>query len=111
MASRPARSSPWIFAIVLLLLGIVLAGGGIQLLLLGGSHYYVLTGVALIASAALLWSGRRAGMWLYVLILAYTLIWSLVEVGLDGWSLASRLGLLVVLGLYFLLPHTRRGLA
>ena len=110
MNLRPARASPWVFATILLLLGVALAGGGLQLLLLGGSHYYLLIGLALIVCGVLLWSGRRAGIWVYVLILAYTLVWSLVEIGLDGWSLASRLGLLVLLGLYLLLPHTRRGL-
>jgi quinoprotein glucose dehydrogenase len=91
-------------------LGAALGAGGVQLAMLGGSLYYVLTGAALIVVAWLLWRGRRAGMWLYLLIIAYTAAWSLWEVGLDGWSLASRLGLFVLLGLYFLLPHTRRGL-
>jgi quinoprotein glucose dehydrogenase len=99
------------FAILLFLFGAALGVGGVQLALLGGSLYYVLTGVVLIAAAWLLWRGRRAGMWLYLVIIAYTLAWSLWEVGFDGWSLASRLGLFVLLGLYFLFPHTRRGLA
>lgn len=107
----PAPRAPWIFAVLLFLLGAVLAVGGAQLALLGGSLYYVLTGVILIIAAALLWRGRRAGMWLYVFILLYTLIWSLWEVGMDGWSLASRLGLLVVLGCYFLFPAVRRRIA
>ena len=99
------------FAIALFLFGAGLGVGGVQLALLGGSLYYVLTGVVLIAAAWLLWRRRRAGMWLYLVIIGYTLLWSLWEVGLDGWSLASRLGLFVLLGLYFLFPHTRRGLA
>jgi glucose dehydrogenase len=110
-ALAPAPCAPWIFASLLLLLGIVLAAGGAQLVLLGGSPYYVLTGVILIASAAALWRGRRVGMWLYLFILAYTLIWSLWEVGLDGWALASRLGMWVVLALFFLFPAVRRRLA
>jgi glucose dehydrogenase len=43
-------------------------------------------------------------------VVAYTLIWSLWEIGLDGWALSSRLGLLVVLALYFLFPAARRRL-
>jgi quinoprotein glucose dehydrogenase len=111
MTLAPAKGSPWIFAVLLLLLGLALGGGGAELVLLGGSLYYLVTGLALIASAVLLWRGRRAGMWVYLVVIAYTLAWSLWEVGFDGWSLASRLGLFVLLGLYFLLPHTRRHLA
>jgi quinoprotein glucose dehydrogenase len=99
------------FAILLLLFGAALGVGGVELALLGGSLYYVVTGVALIAAAWLLWRRRRAGMWVYVGIVVYTLVWSVWEVGLDGWSLASRLGLFVLLGLYFLFPRARRGLA
>jgi quinoprotein glucose dehydrogenase len=110
MSLAPVPSAPWIFAIVLALFGAALGAGGVELALLGGSLYYFLTGAALIATAWLLWRGRRAGMWLYAAIIGYTAVWSLWEIGLDGWSLASRLGLFVLLGLYFLLPHTRRGL-
>jgi len=52
--------------------------------------------------------GTAGGMWLYLAIIAYTVIWSLWEAGLDGLVTASRVGLFVLLGLYFLLPHTRR---
>ena len=82
-----------------------------QLALLGGSLYYVLTGVIMIIAAVLLWRGRRVGMWLYLFVVAYTLIWSLWEIGLDGWALASRLGLLAMLAVYFLFPAVRRRLA
>ena len=81
-----------------------------ELALLHGSLYYLVTGVVLVAAGVLLWWGRRVGMWLYLAIIAYTVIWSVWEAGLDGWSLASRVGLFVLLGLYFLLPHTRRNL-
>ena len=53
--SRPRP--PRIFASLLLLIGLVLAAGGIQLASLGGSLYYVIAGVALIATAVLLWRG------------------------------------------------------
>ena len=110
-AIAPSPRAPWIYASILFILGLALAAGGVQLALLGGSLYYVLTGVIMIAAAACLWRGRRAGMWLYLFVVAYTLIWSLWEIGLDGWALASRLGLLVVLALYFLFPAVRRRLA
>jgi glucose dehydrogenase len=106
----PSPRAPWIYASILFLLGVALAVGGVQLALLGGSLYYGLTGVIMIAAAACLWRGRRVGMWLYLLVVAYTLVWSLWEIGLDGWALASRLGLLAVLALYFLFPAVRRRL-
>lgn len=106
----PAARAPWIFGSILFLLGVALAIGGAQLALLGGSLYYVLTGVLLVIAAVYLWRRRRIGMWLYLFVVAYTLVWSLWEIGLDGWALASRLGLLVVLGLYFLFPAARRRL-
>ena len=108
---RPARKAPWIFAILLLLIGLYLLVGGVELLLLGGSAYYVPTGLAVMLSAILLWRGRRLGMWLYLAMLGWTLLWALWEVGLDGWGLAARLLAPCVLGLWFLLPHVRRGLA
>ena len=106
----PAARAPWIFGSILFLLGVALAIGGAQLALLGGSLYYVLTGVLLVVAAVYLWRRRRIGMWLYLFVVAYTLVWSLWEIGLDGWALASRLGLLVVLALYFLFPAARRRL-
>jgi quinoprotein glucose dehydrogenase len=106
----PAARAPWIFGSILFLLGVALAIGGAQLALLGGSLYYVLTGVLLVIAAVYLWRRRRIGMWLSLFVVAYTLVWSLWEIGLDGWALASRLGLLVVLGLYFLFPAARRRL-
>ncbi len=110
MSIAPVKGAPWVFGALLILLGVVLGGGGMELALLHGSLYYLVTGVVLVTAGLLLWWGRRAGMWLYFAIIAYTVIWSLWEVGLDGWSLASRVGLFVVFGLYFLLPHTRRNL-
>src|ERR1700722_16179128 len=106
----PATRAPWIFGSIPFLLGGALAIGGVQLALLGGSLYYVLTGVLMIISAVYLWRRRRIGMWLYLFVVAYTLVWSLWEIGLDGWALSSRLGLLVVLALYFLFPAARRRL-
>lgn len=112
VASRiwPRPGSPWVLAVLLLLIGLYLLLGGVQLLLLGGSFYYAITGLAVTASAVLLWRGRKLGLWLYVAMLAWTFVWALWEVGLDGWGLAPRLIGPFVLGLWFLFPHVRRGL-
>ena len=101
---------PRIFASLLMLVGAVLVIGGFKLALLGGSSYYITAGVALVASAALLWRGDKRGAWLYGALLLATLIWSLLEVGFDGWALAPRLAMLSVLGLWLSLPRTRRKL-
>jgi quinoprotein glucose dehydrogenase len=109
--STPAARPPRIFAALLLLIGIVLAAGGVQLALLGGSLYYAIAGLALAVSAVLLWRGRLAGAWLYLLIVLGTWGWAIWEVGLDGWQLMPRVMLLTVLGLWLLTPWARRGLA
>ncbi len=111
MSILPAQGSPWIYAAVIFFCGIVLVLGGGELVTLKGSPYYLIAGLLLVAAGAYLWRGRRLGMWLYLLMLAYTIGWSLGEVGLDGWALSSRIGSPLVLALYFLLPHTRRGLS
>ena len=107
----PRARAPWVLAAVLLVIGLYLFIGGAELLLLGGSAYYVVTGLAVTIAAVLLWRGRKLGMWLYAAMLIWTLLWALWEVGLDGWGLAPRLIAPFVLGLWFLLPHVRRGLA
>jgi quinoprotein glucose dehydrogenase len=103
---RPRR----IYAALLFLIGAALAIGGIRLAALGGSLYYVLAGTLVVASAILLWRGRRLGAWLYVAMLVGTLVWALWEVGLDGWALMPRLLMWIVLGLWLLTPWARRGL-
>jgi membrane-bound PQQ-dependent dehydrogenase (glucose/quinate/shikimate family) len=106
--SRPRP--PRIFASLLLLIGLVLAAGGIQLASLGGSLYYVIAGVALIATAVLLWRGQRWGAYLYGLLTAGTIVWALAESGFDGWALAPRVLPFLVLGLWLLRPKARRSL-
>lgn len=102
---------PRIFAALLAMIGLCLLVGGIELAWLGGSFYYAITGSAVLASSILLWCGRRAGMWLYGAMLGGTLLWSLWEVGLNGWGLAARLVAPCVLGLVFLLPPMRARLS
>jgi glucose dehydrogenase len=111
MSVLPQRRAPWAFAIVVGAIGLVLLVGGAQLALLGGSLYYFITGLALVAAAVLLWRGRRWGMWLYLGMLGWTVLWALWEVGFDGWGLAPRLIGPFVVGLWFLFPHVRKGLA
>lgn len=106
--SRPRP--PRIFASFLLLIGLVLTVGGVRLASLGGSLYYVIAGVVLIASAVLLWRGRRSGAYVYWLLTVGTVVWALLESGFDGWALAPRVLPFLVLGLLLLRPKTRRSL-
>lgn len=106
--SRPRP--PRIFASLLLLIGVVLAAGGVRLATLGGSLYYVIAGIALIASALLLWRAERWGAYLYGLLTLGTIVWALMESGFDGWALAPRVLPFLVLGLLLLRPKTRRSL-
>ncbi|HJY41104.1 MAG TPA: PQQ-binding-like beta-propeller repeat protein, partial [Steroidobacteraceae bacterium] len=92
------RQPPRIFAAIVLLVAIAFLYGGVRLLAVGGSFYYGLAGLALLASAVLLWRGNKLGSHIYGVLLAATLVWSLYEVGTDLWALAPRLGFLSVLG-------------
>lgn len=99
-----------IFAAVLILIAVPLIMGGAWLISLGGSFYYLLAGLVLVASAVLLWRGRRSGSWLYGGFLLATLFWGFWEVGVDLWALLPRVVPLSVLGLWLLTPWTRRAL-
>jgi membrane-bound PQQ-dependent dehydrogenase (glucose/quinate/shikimate family) len=101
---------PRIFAAIVLLVAIAFLYGGVRLLAVGGSLYYVLAGIALLASAILLWRGNKLGSHIYGALLAVTLVWSLFEVGTDLWALAPRLAFLAVIGAWLLTPFARRGL-
>ncbi|MBK7250223.1 MAG: membrane-bound PQQ-dependent dehydrogenase, glucose/quinate/shikimate family [Gammaproteobacteria bacterium] len=92
----------------LLLIGAALTIGGARLVSLGGSWYYLLSGLATVVSAGLIWRGRRVGFWIYLATFGATVIWALAEVGLAFWLLAPRLGLPLVLALLVLLAMRRR---
>jgi quinoprotein glucose dehydrogenase len=98
------------FALALALLGGILLLGGIRLISLGGSWWYAPAGAVLLTSSALLWFRNRWGAWLYGLLLIVTILWSLGEVGFDGWALLPRLGLLAAGGLWLLTPWAGAGL-
>lgn len=107
----PFRRRPFLFGVLLLVLGTVLVWGGAELIMLGGSPYYLLAGLATLGSGLLALAGRRESAAVYWAMLVATTAWALWEVGTDGWSLAARLIAPIVLGLWFLVPWTWRGLA
>lgn len=109
--TKPARMPrQWplrLFAILTLLIGGVMVAGGMALLRLGGSPYYLAAGLCLTTAAVLLWKRDRRGSWLYGAFLAGTGLWSLIEVGFDGWALMPRLAGPAVIGGFLLLPVIR----
>jgi quinoprotein glucose dehydrogenase len=80
-----------ILGFILALIGMVLALGGAWLAILGGSPYYLLAGLGLLIAGGLMMRLRMAGVWVYLVVFAGTLVWSLWEVGLQGWPLIPRL--------------------
>jgi quinoprotein glucose dehydrogenase len=103
-----AKFSVWLLVAILCVVGAVLTVGGVMLVADGGSFYYVVTGLAVLVSAVGLVARRRYASWCYGATLAWTIIWSLWEVGLDDWGLMPRLLGVAVIGLLFLLPSIHR---
>ena len=98
-------------AILFAFIGIALGYGGIKLALLGGSLYYIITAAGFLLTAFLLFTRRAAALWVYALIILGTLGWAIYEVGFDWWPLGSRGGIIVLLGLWLLLPSIRKALS
>lgn len=97
-------------AALIALIGLVLTGGGGWLLSLGGSPYYVVTGIAFLLTAFLLLRRSGAALWLYAVIILGSLGWAVWEVGFDWWQLGPRGGVIVLIGLWLMLPAVRRPL-
>ncbi len=76
---------------VLAMAGLAFLVGGGKLISLGGSWYFLLAGLGLLLAGVQVLRGRRSGGWLYLATFAATVLWALAEVGLDYWSLVSRL--------------------
>jgi quinoprotein glucose dehydrogenase len=100
----------WITAALVGLSGLLLTIGGVRLASLGGSLYYAIAGIALLACALLLL--RRSALALYVMaaLIVATLIWAVIEIGLDWWQMAPRGDVLFILGVLMLLPWVGRAL-
>lgn len=96
-----------VLAIILALVAAALLFGGGKLLLLGGSPYYLLAGVAVLLSAYGSWRGDRRAIWVYLLLLLVTLIWTIAERGGNGWAMQSRLLAPAVLGVWVAWPLLR----
>ncbi|TPL56337.1 glucose/quinate/shikimate family membrane-bound PQQ-dependent dehydrogenase [Mesorhizobium sp. B2-4-2] len=99
-----------ITSLILFLIGLALGAGGIWLASLGGSWYYIISGVAFLITAWLLYRRRSTALWLYAAIVLGTLAWAVWEIGFDWWELGPRGGIIVLVALWLLTPWARRGL-
>tara|TARA_R100001143_G_scaffold48665_2_gene43534 strand:- start:138 stop:608 length:471 start_codon:yes stop_codon:yes gene_type:complete len=100
-----ARWALYIFAALLVLIGVLMSAGGVWLIILGGSWYYLLAGVALIVSGVLMGLQRLSGLILYWFTFVATVIWALWEVGPEPWALMPRVlapAVLALISLAFL---------
>ncbi|WP_416262044.1 glucose/quinate/shikimate family membrane-bound PQQ-dependent dehydrogenase [Gibbsiella quercinecans] len=105
-SSRVIRFLTVLFAI---LSGAYLLVGGIWLSAIGGSFYYIISGVLLLATALLIYRRSTRALALYALLLLGTMLWAVWEVGFDFWALAPRADVLVIFGIWLLLPFVYRG--
>jgi quinoprotein glucose dehydrogenase len=96
--------------ILLALMGLVLAAGGGWLIWLGDSWFYGFAGLVMLVTAFLLYRRRPAALWVYALLTAATLGWSVWEAGLDWWPLAARGDVVFLVGLALLTPWVTRAL-
>jgi quinate dehydrogenase (quinone) len=107
--SPPSTSSRrwlvWIVALGVLVFGVPFTLGGAYLVTLGGSWYFLLAGIGLIVSSVLLFKQRLMGAWLFAALMVLTVIWALIDAGLNFWPLVSRLFALGVLSLLVALVY------
>jgi quinoprotein glucose dehydrogenase len=102
------QSIRFVFAAILALAGLLLGLGGIWLIVLGGSPFYLVQGIAFIAAAALFRARNPLVLWVYAALLLLTMVWAVLEVGLDWWQLAPRGDLTVALGIILVIPWVAR---
>jgi quinoprotein glucose dehydrogenase len=99
--NKPSDLKGWavcVLGLFFILFGLPMLIGGTWLISIGGSWYYLPAGMAFIVSGVLLMQGKRIGATVYGIFLVVTVLWSLFEVGLDGWALVPRLfGLSILL--------------
>lgn len=94
----------YLFAAVISLTAVYFLYNGFILASNGGSIYYPIAGALLLASGAFLFMRKRLGAWVFALMLAITIVWSIWEVGFDGWGLMPRLTMFAGFGLWLLMP-------
>jgi quinate dehydrogenase (quinone) len=94
-----------ILGALLALAGLGLAAGGLKLASLGGSWYYLITGLVLLVTGILYILKKPVAALLLALTALATLIWALLETGLNFWGLVPRLAPFLAMGLIAGLIH------
>jgi quinate dehydrogenase (quinone) len=72
-------------------MGLFFAIGGAKLVSLHGSAYFLIAGVVIVVAAVQLFRAKWSAVVIYGAAFVGTLIWALIDVGLDFWPLVSRL--------------------
>nr|AMS34797.1 quinoprotein glucose dehydrogenase [Gluconobacter oxydans] len=108
--STISRPGLWalITAAVFALCGAILTVGGAWVAAIGGPLYYVILGLALLATAFLSFRRNPAALYLFAVVVFGTVIWELTVVGLDIWALIPRSDIVIILGIWLLLPFVSR---
>ena len=92
-----------LIGLVLIATGLALLGGGAYLASLGGSWYYVLAGIGLAVSGWRVFQGRIDGLYVYLIVFIFTILWNFYEVGFRFWASVPRLAAPMVIGMVLLL--------
>ncbi|PMS36597.1 quinoprotein glucose dehydrogenase [Trinickia symbiotica] len=106
--SSPRRFATWLTVLFAGISGLYLVVGGIWLIAVGGSPYYLIAGIVMLVVAALVYLRHGLALGLYALLLIGTLIWGIAEIGFDFWALVPRIDVLVIFGIWLLLPFVYR---
>ncbi|MYZ44729.1 membrane-bound PQQ-dependent dehydrogenase, glucose/quinate/shikimate family [Schauerella aestuarii] len=80
-----------VLGLIILAAGLFFVVQGYQLVALKGSWYFLVAGVVMAVAGVQIARARPSGAVAFALVFAGTLIWSLIDVGLDFWPLISRL--------------------
>ncbi|MBD8592235.1 glucose/quinate/shikimate family membrane-bound PQQ-dependent dehydrogenase [Pseudomonas sp. CFBP 8758] len=95
----------WVAALGVLVFGLLYLAGGGYLATLGGSWYFLLAGLGMTVAAIALFKSRLLGAWLFAAVMVLSVIWALVDAGLNFWPQISRLFALGVLSLVVALAY------
>lgn len=94
-----------VIGVLLAFAGLTLAGGGIYLVTLGGSWYYLLAGLATTVVGGLVAMRSPLASPIFAVVFIATVVWALMESGLQFWPLFSRIFMFAIVALLLALIH------